>query len=197
MQDKSLETSSTAAPRTSLLEPRTARWQKLLYPKMYVPSVTHIDPDDLHARGIRCVLFDLDNTVVPRDKNDLPPEVAGWIKRLREKGIKVCVVSNNGPDRIRRVDGMEDIPSVCRAVKPFKHPFRKAMKMLGATVGETAVVGDQIFTDILGGNRLGLYTILVVPMPGKEYWATEMFNRRLERLVLNRIRQKIPLGGRS
>ncbi|MCL6477029.1 MAG: YqeG family HAD IIIA-type phosphatase [Peptococcaceae bacterium] len=167
----------------------------LLYPKMYVPSVTHIDPDGLYARGIRCVLFDLDNTVVPRDKYDLPPEVAGWINRLKEKGIKVCVVSNNGPERIRRVAGMEGIPSVCRAVKPFKHPFRKAMKMLGVTAGETAVVGDQIFTDILGGNRLGLYTILVAPMPGKEYWATEMFNRRLEKLVLNRIRRKTTLGG--
>jgi HAD superfamily phosphatase (TIGR01668 family) len=85
---------------------------------------------------------------------------------------------------------MEQIPSVTRAIKPRKSPFRRAMKMLGMTPGETAVVGDQIFTDILGGNRLGLYTILVVPMPGKEYWATELINRRLERLVLWRIRQR-------
>lgn len=169
-------------------------WE-LLCPKMYVPSVVHINPEDLYARGIRCVLFDLDNTVVPRDKTDLPPEVAGWIKRLTEKEIKVGVVSNNGPDRIRKVSGIGEIPAVCRAVKPRKHPFVKAMKMLGVTPEETAVVGDQIFTDILGGNRLGLLTILVVPMPGKEYWATEMFNRRLERLVLKRIKSNFPPGG--
>lgn len=168
------------------------RWQRLLYPKMYVPSVTFIDPEELYCRGIRCVLFDLDNTLVPRDKTELPPEVYGWIKSLGEKGIKSCVVSNNGPARISRVAGIEDIPSVSRAVKPRKHPFRKAMKLLGATAAETAVVGDQIFTDILGGNRLGLFTILVTPMPGKEYWATEMINRRLERLVLSGIRRFTP-----
>lgn len=167
-------------------------WLGLLYPKMYVSSVTDIDPEDLYSRGIRCVLFDLDNTVVPRDKNELPPEVACWIGKLREKAIKVCVISNNGPGRVSRVSGMEDIPSVCRAIKPRKHPFRKAMNMLGVMPEETAVVGDQVFTDILGGNRLGLYTILVVPMPGKEYWATEMINRRLERLVLSRIKRKVP-----
>lgn len=166
-------------------------WLNLLYPKMYVSSVTDIDPGDLYGRGIRCVLFDLDNTVVPRDKNELPPEVARWIGRLREKSIKVCVISNNGPGRVGRVSGMEDIPSVCRAIKPRKHPFRKAMNMLGVIPEETAVVGDQVFTDILGGNRLGLYTILVVPMPGKEYWATEMINRRLERLVLSGIKKKV------
>lgn len=183
MQD---QTSGAAAP--------SRRWLGLLYPEMYVPSVTEIDPDFLFDRGIRCVLFDLDNTVVPRDRDDLSPGAAGWIVGLREKGIKVCVISNNGPERISRVFGSEGIPSVCRAVKPRKHPFRKAMKMLGVTPGETAVVGDQIFTDILGGNRLGLFTILVEPMPGKEYWATEMFNRRLERLVLKRIRKKASPG---
>lgn len=177
--------------------PPTGWWRRLLYPRMYVSSVDRIDPGDLFDRGIRCVLFDLDNTVVPRDSTELPPEAAGWIKRLREKGIKTCVISNNGPERIRRVSGMEDVPSVCRAVKPFKQPFRKAMKMMGASPEETAVVGDQIFTDILGGNRLGLFTILVVPMPGKEYWATEMFNRRLERPVLRRMKKQFPPGGES
>lgn len=196
MQNKNSETGFGVESPTSGLQLPTSRWLGLLCPKMYVPSVTHIDPEDLYTRGIRCVLFDLDNTVVPRDKTILPPEVAGWIRGLRERGMKVCVISNNGPDRVRRVSGMEDIPAVCRAIKPRKHPFRKAMKMLGVTAGETAVVGDQIFTDILGGNRLGLYTILVAPMPGKEYWATEMFNRRLERLVLNRIKRKVPPGGK-
>ncbi len=168
---------------------------RLLYPKMYVPTVTCIDPSQLYSMGIRCVLFDLDNTVVPRDQTCLSIEVAGWIKSLGDRGIKLCVVSNNGPVRLGRVAGIEEIPSVCRAIKPRKHPFRKAMKMLGVTSRETAVVGDQIFTDILGGNRLGLYTILVMPMPGKEYWATEMINRRLERLVLSRIRLAGTGGG--
>ncbi len=189
------ESSPGLVPPSLGLQPGSSGLWGLLFPKMYVPSVVHIDPDELRAMGIRCVLFDLDNTVVPRDKIDLQPEVAGWIRSLREKGIKACVVSNNGPDRIRRISGMEDIPSVCRAVKPLKNPFRKAMRMLGVAPEETAVVGDQIFTDILGGNRLGLYTILVSPMPGKEYWATELINRRLERLVLKRMKGKLNRGG--
>jgi HAD superfamily phosphatase (TIGR01668 family) len=172
-------------------------WLKLLYPKKYVASVAQIDPGELYHHGIRCVLFDLDNTVVPRDESDIPPEAAAWLKSLKEKGIKVCIVSNNGPDRLGRVAGIEEIPSVSRAIKPFKHPFRKAMKMMEATEKETAVVGDQIFTDILGGNRLGLYTILVDPMPGKEYWATELLNRRLEKLVVARIKKENQPGGRS
>ncbi|MFZ5651209.1 MAG: YqeG family HAD IIIA-type phosphatase [Bacillota bacterium] len=178
-----------------LVETPGTRLLKLLYPKMYVPSVICIDPGELYSRGIRCVLFDLDNTVVPRDKTELSPEVSAWIKTLGENGIKACVVSNNGPGRVGRVTGIEDIPAVCRAVKPRKHPFRKAMNVLGVTAGETAVVGDQIFTDILGGNRLGLFTILVTPMPGREYWATEMINRRLERLVLSGIRRSAQAGG--
>lgn len=194
-RDKPFRTDHTALTPDN--NPRASRLTGLLYPKMYVSSVTHIEPEGLYKRGIRCVLFDLDNTVVPRDEDDLPPEVAGWINKLIAQGIKVCVVSNNGPERINRVAGIEEIPSVCRAVKPLKQPFRRAMNMLGVTPEETAVVGDQIFTDILGGNRLGLFTILVVPMPGKEYWATQVLSRRLEKLVLKRIKKKIPLKGAS
>lgn len=165
------------------------RWPGILYPDLYVSSIDLIDPGMLYDRGIRCVLFDLDNTVVPRDRDELAPEAERLFAGLGERGIKLCVVSNNNLSRIRRVSGMEDIPAVPKAVKPRKDPFLRAMGMMGATERETAVIGDQIFTDILGGNRLGLYTILVVPMPGKEYWATAMFSRRLEWLVLKRIRR--------
>ena len=172
-------------------EIRFPKFLRLLYPKMYVPSVVHINLDNLYAKGIRCVLFDLDNTLVPRDKIELSPEVASWFNGLKEKGIKTCIISNNNPTRVGRVSGMDDIPRVCRAVKPRRNSFRKAMQMLDVKPEETAVVGDQIFTDILGGNRLGLYTILVVPMPGKEYWATEILNRRLERPILRSIKRRL------
>lgn len=182
---------SQGTGRNFELKPPTSKWLKLLYPRMYVPSVICIDPEDLYIRGIRCVLFDLDNTVVPRDETVPPPGVICWINRLKEKGIKICVVSNNGPGRIVRVSGMESVPAVCRAVKPRRQPFQKAMEMLGVRAEETAVVGDQIFTDIFGGNRLGLFTILVTPMPGREYWATELINRRLESFVIKRIKKEM------
>lgn len=168
--------------------------RKLLYPKLYVPSVHDINLDDLLGRGIRSVLFDLDNTLVPRDVNRFSPEIACWFRELKDRGFKLCIVSNNSPGRVCSLAGPMDIPYVCRAVKPRKRPFRRAMELLGASPGETAVIGDQIFTDILGGNRLGLYTILVVPMSGKEYWATELINRRLEKIVLAGLKKKVPPG---
>ncbi len=156
-------------------------------------SVTNIDIDALYDMGIRCVLFDLDNTLLPRDKTQLSEEVSLWLKKLADKGIKACVVSNNSPGRIQKIAKICHMPYVCKAVKPRRECFRKAMDMLGVSAGETAVVGDQIFTDILGGNRMGLYTILVVPMPGKEYWATQLINRKLEKLVMKKIKKKVPL----
>lgn len=166
---------------------------KLLFPKMYVHSVLNIEPDELYNKGIRCVLFDLDNTLLPRDKSQISIEVSQWLQKLLDKNIKACVVSNNSAERIQSIAGICHIPFICKAAKPRRNPFRRAMEMLGVEAKETAVVGDQIFTDILGGNRLGLYTILVVPMPGKEYWATTMINRRLEKLIIKKIKEKVPM----
>ncbi len=168
--------------------------RKLLFPNMYVESVHHIDIEFLSEKGIRGLLFDLDNTVIPRDANVFSPEITSWFGKLLARGFKMCVVSNNGPRRLQYLAGPLELPYVCRAVKPRKRPFKRAMEIIGTSPGETAVIGDQIFTDILGGNRLGLYTILVTPMPGKEYWATELINRRLERLVIRRLKRNTTSG---
>ncbi|GBF34208.1 hydrolase [Desulfocucumis palustris] len=169
-------------------------FRKLLYPNLYVGSVHHIDIDSLAVMGIRGLLFDLDNTVVPRDVDDFSAEIKDWFGRLEARGFKMCFVSNNGPRRLQNLTGALGLPFVCRAVKPRKKPFLKAMETIGTSQKETAVIGDQIFTDILGGNRLGLFTILVTPMPGKEYWATELINRRLERFIIKRLKRNPPAG---
>jgi HAD superfamily phosphatase (TIGR01668 family) len=166
----------------------------LLFPNVYVDSVHHIDTGYLSSRGIRGLLFDLDNTLVPRDADVFSPGIISWFAELQAKGFRICVVSNNGPKRLQNLAESLDLPFICRAVKPRKRPFKKAMEITGTSPGETAVIGDQIFTDILGGNRLGLYTILVAPLPGKEYWATELINRRLERLVIRRLKRNRPAG---
>ncbi|KJS11777.1 MAG: HAD family hydrolase [Peptococcaceae bacterium BRH_c8a] len=161
--------------------------RSILYPNMYVPSVTEINPDELKARGIRNLLLDLDNTIVRRDRDKFPPEVEKWLRGLRDRGINLCIVSNNGTGRVNNLAGPLQIPCVVRAVKPLRRAFRLGMQRLNAGAGDTAVVGDQIFTDILGGNMMGLFTILVVPMPGTEFWGTWLINRRLEKLVLHRV----------
>ncbi|WP_027365582.1 YqeG family HAD IIIA-type phosphatase [Desulfotruncus alcoholivorax] len=164
---------------------------RILYPHMYVPSILDVDPLELKKRGIKALLMDLDNTIVPRDREEFSQEVVMWLKRLREHGLKLCVVSNNGTARVNKLVAPFNIPYVVRAVKPMRQAFTKGMDILGVKHSETAVVGDQIFTDILGGNRLGLFTILVVPMSGREFWATNLINRRLEKLVLKKISSRV------
>ncbi|MFZ5590665.1 MAG: YqeG family HAD IIIA-type phosphatase [Bacillota bacterium] len=168
----------------------------LLFPRQHVASVQQINLAELEKRGIKALLFDLDNTIVPRDQDHLPPEIINFFDRLARRGFKTCLVSNNYPERVGALAGQLGISTVHRAIKPRKKPFLKAMRLLGVTPEQTAVVGDQIFTDILGGNRLGLYTILVTPLPGKEYWATQLISRRLEKIVLALYRRRLASGRR-
>lgn len=162
----------------------------LLYPNMYISSLFHLKPEILRKKGIKTILLDLDNTIIPRDSQEFEPEVERWLRGLLEQGFSLAIVSNNSPERVNTLACPLQIPAVTRAVKPMKRAFKKALQLLNVQAENTAVLGDQIFTDILGGNRLGLFTILVNPMKGKEFWATSMFNRRLERLVLRDIKTR-------
>lgn len=163
---------------------------KNLYPRMYVPSILEIKPGLLKSLGLKGVVFDLDNTIVRRDSLNAPPEVLQLLLELREEGFKMGIVSNNSRRRVGAIAAEMDLPYVHRAVKPLVGPFRRALRLLDTDPGETALVGDQIFTDILGGNLAGMYTILVVPMEGKDFWGTRLVNRHLEKIVLARLKKK-------
>jgi len=143
----------------------------------------------LKKKNIKGILLDLDNTIIRRDADGFTPEVAEWFSGLRGEGFKMGIVSNNSRKRVEAVAGSMSLPAVHRAVKPYIGSFRRALKMLGTSAGETALVGDQIFTDILGGNLTGLYTILVVPMKGREFLGTRLFTRPLEKILLARIKK--------
>jgi len=163
---------------------------RLLFPDLYVPTIYDVDPEYLRRRGIRGLIFDLDNTILERGERTLPQEVLDWFDTLKAQGFKISIVSNS---RSRKAEGMaksHGIPAVFRAVKPRRGPFLKAIELMGLTRRETAVVGDQIFTDVVGGNRLGLFTILINPLPGKEFIGTTLFSRQLEKLLLPRIRNR-------
>ncbi len=160
---------------------------RIFYPNMYVPSILDISPDELHKLGITTILLDLDNTIVPRDLDKFSNEIKAWLTGMQQRGFKLCIVSNNSSARVSALAGPLKIPWVVRALKPLRRAFMRAIRLVDATPEETVVVGDQIFTDILGGNMLGMFTILVVPMPGKEFWGTKLINRRLEKVVLARI----------
>jgi hypothetical protein len=138
-------------------------------PDLYYSSVHAIDLDALSAQGIRVLLLDLDNTLLPRDTNVVPDDLKAWAAGLRTRGFSVCLVSN----------------LVDKAVKPLPFAFLAALRRAKARTSEAAVVGDQLFTDILGGRLLGMRTVLVSPLSATDLPHTLML-RRLEALVLKK-----------
>jgi HAD superfamily phosphatase (TIGR01668 family) len=162
---------------------------RIITPREYRESFAAITPESLKARGIRAVLVDLDNTLVPWNDRTPTAELRRWLVDLRSHGIAVCIVSNNVPHRVREFADQIEVPFVSNAQKPRRKGYREAMRMLGVTPRETAMVGDQIFTDTLGGNRSGCHTILVRPLSTHEHFMTKI-TRRFERLWLRVLRRR-------
>ncbi len=162
---------------------------KYLQPNMYVSSVNKIDLDRLHALGIKGLVLDVDNTLLPWRDRTSTQFLASTLTRITDFGMKVCILSNARDKRVRELFADLGIPAIGRAGKPRKRAFRKALDVLNTCSEETAVVGDQLFTDILGGNRMGLYTILVVPISRREFFGTRLA-RRVESKVLKHFIKK-------
>lgn len=159
-------------------------------PSMYVDSVPLVDIEDLRRRGIRAILTDLDNTLVPWRGSDISPEVQAWVQDALAKGMKFCIVSNTRTmSRLRTLSTAFGIPYVTKGLKPRRIGFRAALELLGVDVSEAVVLGDQVFTDVLGGNRLGAYTILVRPIHPREFFGTKI-SRFFERIILRRFEQQ-------
>lgn len=128
-------------------------------------SIYDIDLSALRAAGICLLLADLDNTLVPYGVPLPTDEVRAWNERLKEAGVTLFVLSNNRhADRPRIFSDGLGVPFIGHAGKPKTGGFFKAMEQMGVTAEQTAIVGDQIFTDTLGGNRAGVTTILVKPI---------------------------------
>ncbi|WP_425060701.1 hypothetical protein SCACP_14410 [Sporomusa carbonis] len=156
---------------------------KLLIPCLKVDTLYDIDLAELQKRGIRGVVFDLDNTLIPWNSPEICPDILNWLNNLVSQGFKLCLVSNNGTRRVRQIAEQCGAPFVARALKPSRTGFRQAVAAMELTPTAVAVVGDQLFTDILGGNRLELYTIWVKPLATKEFIGTKI-TRQLEKLAV-------------
>jgi len=134
-------------------------------PKLVVPDIFHVTPELLRQKGITLLLLDLDNTLTPYTES-LPTErVLAWIKELRVSGVTLFMISNSRKSR-RADDYAEacDMPFIKRAGKPSPRALQTAMEQFGKRPGETALMGDQIFTDGLAANRAGVLSILVRPI---------------------------------
>ncbi|MDD4509522.1 MAG: YqeG family HAD IIIA-type phosphatase [Oscillospiraceae bacterium] len=136
-----------------------------LLPHRVYDSIYQLDPEALGRSGVRLMLTDLDNTISPYSISEPTEAVLAWKEKLEQHGITLFVLSNNrSATRIKRYCQMLQVPFIDHAGKPKKTSFLQAMEQMGATKEETIMVGDQIFTDVLGGNRVGIPVYLVKPI---------------------------------
>jgi len=156
---------------------------KLLRPDQTVGSIYEIDLRALRERGIRGVIADLDNTLVPWNGTVVDERLQEWLSALREQGLELAIVSNNFHTRVEQVSSRLGVIAVARAVKPRRRAFLSLAIRLGLSPGQVCVIGDQLFTDIMGGKRSGMHTILVTPLDSREFIGTKVM-RLLERLLL-------------
>ena len=156
-------------------------------PDLQVESVLELDPPRLESLRLNALFLDVDCTLKGYRDPRAGPEIEAWLAGLRQAGIGLCLISNGRGQRIQRFAEGLSIPVVCQACKPLPFGCRIALRRTGSDPRHTAIVGDQLFADVLAGRLAGLTCILVRPIrPEEEPWFTRL-KRPLERYVLKRI----------
>lgn len=160
----------------------------IFYPNADFKKVSDITVDFLNKNNITALILDVDNTLIDYYKN-LSEETINWAQDLKNNGIKLYILSNsNKKEKVAEVAKKLDVPFKYFAKKPLKSGFKKVQKELQEKPENIATVGDQLFTDVIGGNRCKMFTILVEPIDRKDIWIT-MWKRPLEELIIKRYKQ--------
>ena len=152
-------------------------------PDLFAPRLGDVSHEELEAEGIRGLIVDLDNTLLGFRETELAREHLDWVARAHDRGFRIVMLSNNFSERVRTIAAQLNVPCIPNALKPLPFGFLRAVRSLRLRRREIAVVGDQLFTDVLGGRLCGLYTILTEPIETKDFAITRMF-RFFERLML-------------
>ena len=158
-------------------------WLEQFYPDECTESVYQIDFAAWYQKGYRGVMFDIDNTLVPHGA-DATKEAVEFFGKLQKAGWKTCLISNNKEARVKRFNQEIGSLFLFDAHKPSRAGYQKAMKLMGTTPETTLLIGDQLFTDVYGAKRSGIYSILTTPIHKKEEIQI-VLKRRLERIVLH------------
>ncbi len=160
-----------------------------IYPDKYIDKVEQITIEFLQKNKIKALILDVDNTLIDYNKN-LSQSIIDWAKKLKKQGIKLYILSNtNQKEKVEKVAKTLEIPFRNLAKKPLKAGFLKIQKELKEKPENIGVVGDQIFTDILGGNRCNMFTILVEPIDPKDFWYTA-WKRPIENKIKKEIKRR-------
>lgn len=162
----------------------------ILYPNRYIEKVTDIDVEFLEENSIKGLILDVDNTLIDFDKKMIDG-LEQWAEKLKQNNIKLCILSNsNKKDKVKKISEVLEVPYFYFAKKPFKFGFKRAKTLLNLENKNIAVVGDQIFTDVLGANRCKMYSILVKPIAEKDIWIT-VFKRPLENKIIEKYKKSL------
>ncbi|MBV8435261.1 MAG: YqeG family HAD IIIA-type phosphatase [Candidatus Eremiobacteraeota bacterium] len=155
----------------------------MLGPNRFAPRLHDVPHEELEDAGIRGLIVDLDNTLMGFRETELGADHLNWVARAHDRGFRIVMLSNNFSTRVRTIAAQLNVECIPNALKPLPFGFLRAMARLKLRRREIAVVGDQLFTDVLGGKLCGLYTILTEPIETKDFAVTQMF-RFFERLLL-------------
>ena len=168
-------------------------WTKLK-PDFFADSIYQIDGAWLASRNISALIIDVDNTIMARDARLPGQALRAWTSGLKTADIEMLAVSNNWTERVKKIAEALDLPLIAPAAKPFGPVFKRAIAKLGRSAEATAIVGDQLFTDILGGNRAGIRTIMVAPVSDVDMLHTKVF-RVFEKALLKRLSGRVLVDG--
>ncbi len=164
-----------------------------LYPDFFYENVQSIPYSFFIKERIKAVIFDMDNTLV-NSKYEYDKEVKVWLKGLKKQGIKICILSNTfNYKKVTKIGKELSMPFLYRALKPWPYGFKKAIKLLDEKKEHVAIIGDQLFTDVYGGKKFGIKTILVSPIEKHESWIARV-KRPVESSILKRYRKDMIEG---
>lgn len=158
-------------------------------PDLYQKSIYTIDYDKLKLRGIKVIIFDLDNTIVPVFEDKPSRKSMDLFEKLRKKGFKLFIMSNSNQKRLLPFKEMLEVDCAFSAKKPFLNKFKKISEEYELKPIEIAIIGDQVVTDVFGGNRFGITTILVDKVNKKDHFLTH-FTRSIEKLIMFSAKRK-------
>ena len=161
-----------------------------LLPDLMVANVNELDERFYKDYGIKAVVFDIDNTLVAHTESKPPQNVLSYFEFLKEIGIKYAIVSNNNKERVESFCKNLGIPYYYKALKPRKKYLKKVLADMGAEANSSALIGDQLFTDILGGNCMKMLSVLVTAV-GEDETSFVSFKRKFEKRILQKNMHKL------
>ncbi|MCL2016062.1 MAG: YqeG family HAD IIIA-type phosphatase [Defluviitaleaceae bacterium] len=159
--------------------------KKIFKPNFYFGSIFQIPYDDLRQKGVKGLIFDIDNTLA-RHEDIFPPEkILSLICNLQNTGFKIGILSNNSKKRLEEFNRALQLPGFSGALKPFTVNLKKLMIQMNLKPTETAIIGDQMFADVWCGNRANITTVLVKPITEQEIFIVRL-KRGLERRMIKK-----------